>query len=125
MKTLNFLKEIGGTASCMKRLIMATKGYGQIRSNDTYFSGIWFSGVKTAEEAMAEGVDYFGPVKTIHKGFCLSTLENLMKDWRESSYLVMKSTPIVPVRRPLMAIGYNNNSRKVLGLIATDGGGST
>ena len=43
-------------------------------SNDTYFSDSWFRGVKTAEEAMAEGVDYCGPVKTTHKGFCLDTL---------------------------------------------------
>ena len=30
---------------------------------------------------MAAGVNYFGPEKTIHKGFCLATIENLMKDW--------------------------------------------
>ena len=30
---------------------------------------------------MAEVVNYCGTVNTIHKGFCLSTLENLMKDW--------------------------------------------
>ena len=33
------------------------------------FADIWFSGVKTAEEAMAEGVDYCRPEKTSHKGF--------------------------------------------------------
>ena len=55
---------------------MATKGCDQLTSNDTYFSDSWFSGVKTAEKAMAEGVDYCGPVKTNHKGFCLATLES-------------------------------------------------
>ena len=38
-------------------------------SNDTYFVDIWFSGVKTAKEEMAEGVDFCGLAKTIHKGF--------------------------------------------------------
>ena len=58
---------------------MAKKWCGQLASNDTYFDGIWFSGMKTSEEAMDEGVDFYGPVKTSHKGFCLSTLEKFMK----------------------------------------------
>ena len=45
---------------------------------------------------MAAGVDYCGPVKTIHKGFCVAILENLTKDWPGGSYLVMKSAPIFP-----------------------------
>ena len=72
----------------------------------------------------AAGVDYCGPLKTIQKGFCLATLENLMKDWRGVSYLVLKSTPRSPGERPLLAIGYKFNSRKVLGFIATKGAGS-
>ena len=53
---------------------MDTKGFGQLTSNYTYFSDRWFSGVKMDEEAMAEGVDYCGPVKMIHEGFHLATL---------------------------------------------------
>ena len=53
---------------------------------------------------MAEGVDYCGPAKTSHKGFCLSTLEILTKDWPGGSYIVMKSNPIFTGHRPLMAI---------------------
>ena len=60
---------------------MDKKGCGRLMSNDTYFSDIWFSGVKTAEEEMDEGVDYYGPTKTSHKGFCLATLEKFMKYW--------------------------------------------
>ena len=52
------------------------------------------------------GVDYCGPAKMSHKGFCLDTLEKLMKHWMGWSYLVMKSTPIFPGERPLLAIGY-------------------
>ena len=69
------------------------------------FSDIWFSSVKTAEEMAAAGVDYCGPVKTIHKGFSLATLEKLMKDWPGGSYLVFNSTPIFPGERRLLAIG--------------------
>ena len=74
MKTEKFQQDIGGTAACTKRLMMATKMYDQMTSNDTYFSGIWFSGLKTAKEEMTEGVDYCGPEKMSHKGFCLDPL---------------------------------------------------
>ena len=68
---------------------------------------------------MYEGLNYCGPAKTNHKGFCLATLENLMKYWPGGSYLVMKSTPRVPGGIPLVAIGYKYNSRKVLVFIDT------
>ena len=73
---------------------------------------------------MAAGFDYCGLVKKIHKDFCLATFENSMKDWSEGSYLVTKSTPRVPVVRPLLAIGYKYNYRKVLVFIAAEGAGS-
>ena len=53
----------------MRRIAIDNKEYGQLTSNYTYFSDIWFSSIKTAEESMAAGVDYFGPLKTSHKGF--------------------------------------------------------
>ena len=96
-------------------------GYKRVRpteKNYTYFSGSWFSGLKTAEDVIAEGVDYCGPVKTSHKGFCIPTLENLTKYWPGGSYLVLKSTQIFPGDIPLMPIGHKYNSRKVLGFIA-------
>ena len=96
MKKSKFKSVLGGTAECMKRLAIATKGCGQLTSNDAYFVDSWFSSVKTAEEMAAAGVDYCGPVKTSQKGFCLATLEKLMKDWPGGSYLLLKSTPIFP-----------------------------
>ena len=48
-----------------------------------------------------------------------------MKYWPGGSYIVMKSTSRVPGGRPLLAIGYKYNYRKVLGYIATEGGGIT
>ena len=74
MKTLDFLKDIGITAACMKRLTMAKKRCVQLKSNYTYFADSWFSEVKTDQEAMAQGVDYCRLVKTSHKGFYLAIL---------------------------------------------------
>ena len=60
-----------------------------------------------------------------HQGFCLFTLEKLIEYLMGMSYLLMKSTSIVPCGITLTAIGYKCNSRKVLGFIATEGSGST
>ena len=106
MKTSEFQKYFGGTTVCMKRLAISTKECGQLTSNYTYFTDIWFSSVKTDEEVMAAGVDYCGPVKTIHKGFCLATLEKLMKYWRVGSYIFMKGAPRFPGKTILLAIVY-------------------
>ena len=71
---------------------------------------------------MFEGVDYCGLVNTIHKGFCLATLEKLMKYWLGGSYLFMKSTPRVPGEITLLDIGHKYNFRKALRFISTEGG---
>ena len=71
---IDFQKDLGGTAACNKRLLMATKGCVQMESNAIYCYNIWFSGEKTAEEEMNEGVDYFGLVERRHKVVCLDTL---------------------------------------------------
>ena len=55
---MGFHQDIGGTADCMKIIIQGKKGCGQIYSNNTYFSDMWFSGFKTVEEENTEGVDY-------------------------------------------------------------------
>ena len=96
MKTSNFQKYLGSNTVYIKTLYIANKGCGQLTSNDTYFSDKWFSYVKSDEEAMAAGVDYCGPVNTSHKGFCLSTLENLIKYLTGGSYIVINGTPRVP-----------------------------
>ena len=48
-----------------------------------------------------------------------------MKDCPRGSYIVLNITPRFPGERPLLAIGYEYNSRKVLGFIDTEGVGST
>ena len=74
MKTSTIEKDIGGTAASINILMIDTKRCVQMMSNDTYFSGSCFSGVKMSWGAMAEGVYYCGPVKTRHKVFCIDTL---------------------------------------------------
>ena len=88
MKTSIFQQNIGGTAAYMKRLMMAKKGCGQLKSNDTYFACGCFSVVKTDEEEMAAVVDYYETVKTKHKGLCLATLEKLINFFQEGHILL-------------------------------------
>ena len=49
MKISKFQSVMGGNTVCMKRLSIATKWCGQLKSNDTYFYDRWFSSIKTAE----------------------------------------------------------------------------
>ena len=64
-------------------------------------------------------------VKKNTKGFCKKTIENLTKDWSGGSYPVLRSKPMVPVDRPLIAIGYKSNAQKVLSFIVTNNSGNT
>ena len=57
MKNPKLQNVLGGTSTCMNRLAIATKGCGQLTSNNTYFADSWFSSAKTAEEMAAAGVD--------------------------------------------------------------------
>ena len=47
-----------------------------------------------------------------------------MKDWPDGSDIVLRSKPMIPGKRPLLAIRYKYNSRKVLSFVATGGTGS-
>ena len=79
MKMSDLQKYLIGTSACTRILTISTKRCRKLTSNDTYFEDIWFSRVKPVEEAMDAGVDYCGSAKMSHKGFCLSTLEKLIK----------------------------------------------
>ena len=74
---------------------------------------------------MELGAEFIGLVMTNTKGFCKETIEKLTKDWPGGSYLVLRSKPMVSGYKPLIAIGYKYNSRKVLHFIVTDNSGST
>ena len=56
---------------------------------------------------MAKGVDYCISVHTSKKGFCLYTLESLMKDWPVASYLVMERNTRVNGGRPILGSSYD------------------
>ena len=88
----------------------ATKGLGQksIKGlmNDFLLFDIWFASNKAAESAMKVGAKLIGMMKTNTKGFCKETIEKLTKDWPGGSYLMLRSEPMVPGYRPLIAIGY-------------------
>ena len=64
-------------------------------------------------------------MKTIHKVFCLGTLEKLMKDFPGGSYLVMRSTQRFTGKRTHLAIGYKYNYKRFQRFSANEGGGST
>ena len=74
---------------------------------------------------MELGAELIGMVKTNTKGFCKDTIEKLTKNWPGGSYLVLRSKPMVPGGRPLIAVGYKYNARKVLSFIVTDNAGRT
>ena len=63
---------------------------------------------------MEIGAEFIGMVKTNTKGFYKETIEKFTKDWPGGSYLVLRSKPMVPGDRPLIAIGYKYNAWKVL-----------
>ena len=71
------------------------------------------------------GAELIGIVNTNTKGLRKETIVKLTKDWPGGSYLVLRSKPMVPGDRPLIAIGYKYNARKVLYFIVTDNTGST
>ena len=118
MKSSRHPLELGVTSACTKILMEETKGLGQraveVSTRDCFLFDSWLSPKKAAETATYIGVDLIGMVKTNTKGFCKATIEGLTKDWPGGSYIVLRSKPMVPGERPLIAIGYKYNSRKVL-----------
>ena len=47
IKTSGSQQDVVGVFACMNRIMNATKGCGQISSNNILFSNIWIGGVKT------------------------------------------------------------------------------
>ena len=71
---------------------------------DCFLFDSWFASKKAAEAVMEVGVELVFMVKTNTKGFCKETIEELIKFWPGVFYLVIRSKPIVPGDRPLIAI---------------------
>ena len=64
-------------------------------------------------------------VKTNTKLFFKDTIEGLTNNRPGGSYIVLRSNPMVPGERPVLAIGYKYNSQKVVSFFATAGAGRT
>ena len=94
-------------------------------TKDCFLFVSWFASKKAAEAVMEVGAKLIGMVKTNTKGFCKEKIEKLTNDWPGGSYFVLRSNHMVPRDRPLIAIGYKYNARKVLSFIVTDNAGST
>ena len=71
------------------------------------------------------GAKLIGMVNTNIKVLYKETNKNIPKYFPGGYYLVLRSKPMVPGYRPLIAIGYKYNARKVLYCIVTDSAGIT
>ena len=129
MNNSKYRLQLGATAACKKRKMEATNGIVQRgikgATKDCFLFDSWFSSKKNSESAMYVGEDLIGMVKTDTKGLCKESIEKLTKNWPGGSSLVLMSKPMVPGDRPLIAIGYKYNARKVLCFIFTYNAGST
>ena len=75
---------------------------------------------------MTDVGDYMiGMVKTNKKELCKDTINNMTRVCLGGSDLVLNKNSRVPGNRPIIAIGYNYNYRKVVSFIAIEGTGST
>ena len=110
MNDSKYHQKLGADSVCTKIMMEATEGIGQKSikggTKDCFLIDSWFASKKAAESAMEVGADLIGMVKTNTKGFCKETIEKLTKDFPGGSYLVLRSKPMAPGDRPLIAIGY-------------------
>ena len=94
-------------------------------TRDCFLFNSYLSPKKAAEEASYIDIDLIGMVKNNTNGFCKATIEGSIKDWPGGSCILLRSKPMVPGERPLLAIGYNYNERKVQQFVDTEREGST
>ena len=124
-----YQQDIGATEACTKRTMEATKGIGQKyikgSNKDCFLLDSCFLSKKAEEAVMEFGAELIGMVKTNTKIFFKETIEKLTKDCPGGSYLVLRSKPMVPGGRSLIAVGYKYNARKVLYFIGTDNAWNT
>jgi hypothetical protein len=91
---------------------------------ECYKGDSWFTSVTVAEWMTERGFHYTSALKTNHRVFPKEELEEKMKDWCSGSYLVMEC--ISPkIGKPIIAIAYKYNKRKVLCFLATKNAGAT
>ena len=77
-------------------------------TNDCFLFDSFFYSNNLVESVMDVGADMIGVVKTNTKVFFKETIDNITNNWPGYSYLVLRSKPMVPRVRPLIAIGYKH-----------------
>ena len=112
------------TEACTNRMMESTKGICQKSrkgaTKDCFIFDSWLSSKKTIEFVMEFYAGFIGMVNTNTKGLFKETIEKITRYWTGGSYLMLRSKPMVPGGRPLVAIGLKYNTRKVLSIIVTD-----
>ena len=73
---------------------------------------------------MKVGAELVFMVKKNTKGCCKEAIGKIPEDWPVGYYLVLRGKPMVPGRRPFIAMGYNYNVQKFLSFIVTYNTGS-
>ena len=109
MNHSKYQKELGETAACTKIMMEATQGlvqkYRKRAMKDCFIFDSWFSSNKLEGAAMEVGAELIGMANKNTKGFYRETIDKLTKDRPGGSHLVLRSKPIVPGGRPLIATG--------------------
>ena len=122
MNQIKYHLQIGDTASCTNRMTEITKGVCQngIKgyTKDCFLFDSCFSSNNLEEAVMDVGTFLIGMVNTNTKESCKDTIDNLTKDCLGCSYLVLRSNPVVPGGRTIIAIGYKYNVLKVINFIS-------
>ena len=65
----------------------------------------WFASKKAAEAAMEICAELIGTMKTNTKGIYKEIIEKITNYWSGGSHLVLRSKPMIPGDRTLIAIG--------------------
>ena len=126
MSSRPYYREWGTTTACVIRMALGTKNCGQRPDDsirDLYYGDSWFASLKTAKccSEICES-EFIGIVKTAHRGFPKTYLENKMETWPPGTHLVLQHSTNC---RKYYAIGYKYSRRKVISFVATEHAGHT
>ena len=118
MNNIKYHMNLGVRAAFTKVIMTATNKLGQSdmkgATKDCFLFNSCFYSIKLAEAAMDVGADMIGMVKTNIKVFFKENFDIMTDNWPGGSYLVLRSKPMVPVFRLIIAILYKYNMWNVM-----------
>ena len=133
MRQKAYQDALGATAACTRRLCeLASYSGAKLPSRsdaankatpESFIGDSWFTGIKVAEWAAAQGNSYFGALKTSTKFTPFQELIDKMATFPSGSDLVMECK--TPKGHDLICIGYKYSARKALVFLGTKNAGST